>query len=119
MRAMTTTTRFKDFGAAPEEDATTEPLSFALYGETFNCLPNIQGKLLLDLVADSSSEDAGKTAAIVLKFFRQVLDEESYARFEILVDSKDKNVSVNKLSEIIGWLMQEYTNRPEGQPEAS
>ena len=109
-------TRFKDFGATT---SAAEPLSFQLNGETFDCLPEIQGKVLLDLVKDSSSEDAAKSAEIITNFFSFVLTNESEERFNAMLSSKDKIVSVETLAEITGWLVQEYTNRPEGQPEVS
>lgn len=108
-------TRFKDFGSG--DGIITTPLSFKIYGEEFHCLPQVQGKLLLDLVSDSGEGDAVKSAAVIDKFFRYVLKEESYERFEKLLTDKDKIVSVETLAEITGWLVEEYTNRPEEQPE--
>lgn len=110
------TTRFKDFGSGKSESA--EPLSFKLYDEEFECYPEVQGKLLLDLVADSSSEDPVKQSAIVTKFFGFVLMPESKERFDALVEDPNRVVSVDTLAEITGWLVEEYTNRPESQPEA-
>lgn len=108
--------RFKDFGSGLVEDA--EPISFKLYGEEFHCVPQVQGKLLLDLVSDSSSEDPAKSSAVVTKFFGYVLTEESLERFDKLTLDKDKIVSVETLAEITAWLVEEYTNRPNQQPEA-
>lgn len=108
-------TRFKDFGSGDAK--VTEPLSFKLYEEEFHCLPQVQGKLLLDLVSDSSDGDAVKSAAVIDKFFRYVLTDESYERFEKMLTGKETIVSVETLAEITGWLVEEYTNRPEEQPE--
>jgi hypothetical protein len=110
------TTRFKDFGSGTTEEL--EPLSFALYGEDFECYPEVQGKLLLDLVADSSSDDPVKSSAIVTKFFEYVLKPESKDRFNALVSDPERIVTVDTLAEITGWLIEEYTNRPNQQPEA-
>ena len=52
--------RFRDFGSG--DSVVKEPLSFKLHGEEFNCVPMIQGKFLLDLVADSNSDDPVKNA---------------------------------------------------------
>lgn len=109
-------TRFKDFGSGAGENA--EPISFKLYGEDFDCYPEVQGKLLLDLVADSSSDDPVKQSAIVTKFFEYVLKPESKERFDALVADPERIVSVDTLADITGWLIEEYTNRPEAQPEA-
>jgi hypothetical protein len=110
-------TRFKDFGAG--STASTEPITFALYGETFECKPALQGKFLLNLIAETNSDDAGASAAIVNKFFKEVLLEDSYARFEALAADPDKIVSVETLGEITGWLVSEYTERPTQPPVSS
>lgn len=110
-------TRFKDFGSGTVEDA--EPVSFKLYGEEFHCVKNVQGKLLLEIVADANSNDASKSTLIINKFFEYVLLDESYERFQKLVNDKEKIVSVETLAEITGWLIEEYTSRPESQPEDS
>jgi hypothetical protein len=107
--------RFKDFGAGSSSDA--EPISFKLHGEEFFGVEEIQGSVLIDLVADSSSEDAAKAAKVILEFFQHVLTDESYERFDKLIKSKDKIVKVDKLGEIVGWLVEEYTNRPESPAE--
>lgn len=111
------TTRFKDFGTGTPVDE--QPLSFALHGETFNCRPALQGKFLLDLVAQSNDDDPAAAAELVNKFFANVLDPESFERFESLVQDPDRIVSVETLGEITGWLVSEYTDRPTQQPEIS
>jgi len=110
-------TRFKDFGSGDTKKQ--KPLSFKLHGESFDCVPQVQGKLLLELVADSGSDDAAVSASIITKFFDYVLKDESLIRFNALIRDKEKIVSVETLGEITGWLVSEYTNRPEEQPEAS
>lgn len=111
-------TRFKDFGAGAKGNENSEPLSFKLHEETFHCVPQVQGKLLLELVADSSGDDAVKSAAVIDKFFGYVLEDESLVRFNKLIRDKHKIVTVETLADITGWLVEEYTNRPEEQPEA-
>jgi hypothetical protein len=110
------TSRFKDFGAPTGVEA--EPLSFKLYGEEFNCRPNLQGATLLKLVKGSGSENASESANTILSFFDKVLDDESLPRFDALIESPDKFVDVETLGEITGWLVEEYTNRPNSQPKA-
>jgi len=108
--------RFKDFGGASDTPAA--PLSFALYGETFDAVPKVQGKMLIELVKKADSEDSGAAAEMILSFFEDVLLPESYTRFDALITSPDKVVEVDTLAEIVGWLMEEYTNRPEERPES-
>lgn len=110
-------TRYKDFGAGTA--TVQKPLSFKLHGETFKCVPQVQGRLLLELIADSSSTDPAVSTAIITKFFEYVLKDESFTRFDALLRDKDKIVTVETLGEITGWLVEEYTKRPEAQPEVS
>ena len=109
--------RFKDFGSG--NDVETEPIVFKLYGEEFTCIPSIQGKVLLEIVSDSASDDVAKSSAVTLRFFRSVLTHESLVRFDQMLDSKETVVSLETLTDISAWLIEEYTNRPEVQPEAS
>lgn len=110
-------TRFKDFGAG-SNDSNAEPLSFKIHDQEFHCVPQIQGKLLISLVASSSSEDPVKAAQAITTLFDYVLVKESKDRFNEMLESPDTIVSVETLSEIVAWLIEEYTNRPNQQPEA-
>jgi hypothetical protein len=56
---------------------------------------------------------------MITQFFNHVLTDESYERFSALLEDKNRIVLVETLSEIVSWLMVEYTNRPEKQPEDS
>lgn len=111
------TTRFKDFGYG-KAVGSKEPLKFKLYDEEFECVAQIQGKVMLDLVSESTSEDAGSTARVVSSFFGKVMLPESFVRFEALTEDPDRIVSVETLSEIVSWLITEYGNRPNQEPEA-
>jgi hypothetical protein len=110
--------KFKDFGAG--SDTPQEPISFAIHGETFECKPAIQGKFLLDLVARSANQDdPSESAKVIGDFFKTVLSTESYSRFTYLSEDSDKIVDVETLSEIVGWLVEQYTDRPTQRPELS
>jgi hypothetical protein len=110
--------RFKDFGAGVGSDVPAEPLSFKLHNEEFECVPKMQGKVLLGIVESSGSDDASESAKTIRTIFEHVLTDESFKRFDSLLDDKEKIVSVETLSEIVSWLLEEYSNRPEKQPEA-
>lgn len=111
-----TKNRFKDFGAGKDKESI-EPIFFKLYDEEFECIPQIQGSVMLNLVAENSSDDSGATARVISTFFSKVLTDESYKRFDALINDKVKIVDVETLSEIVAWLIEEYTNRPNQQPE--
>lgn len=110
--------RFKDFGTPFNmEDA--EPISFKLYGETFECFPEMQGKTLLEFIQLTQSDDTTDAALAMELFFQKVLKPESAARFESLAKDPERIVSVQTLAEIVGWIMEEYSNRPTQGSEQS
>jgi hypothetical protein len=111
------TARFKDFGVGASE-LSKEPIVFKLHDEEFTCVPEIQGSFMLDIVKNSNSDDGAKTATIILEFFEGVLEDESFVRFNALIKDKHRVVKIDTLSEIVGWLISEYSGRPEEQPEA-
>lgn len=104
------TGRFKDFGE--DSNVSKEPLSFKLYGEEFHCHTAIQGKVLLDIVKESTSDDAAQAANMVDTFFSTALLPESHERFEKLLNDPEKIVTVETLSEITAWIISEYSERP-------
>jgi hypothetical protein len=111
------TTRFKDFGAGGVQN--TDPISFKLYGEDFECVKNLQGNALLSLVAKAGSGNATDAADTIKDIFSKALLAESYERFEKLIDDKDKIVTVETLGEITAWLVEQYSGRPTLGPEQS
>ena len=113
-----TTARFKDFGSGKGGDAKA-PLTFKLYNEEFQCRPEVQGQVMLQMVQEAGSDDPSKSAGIITKFFSQIMLEESYTRFDALCKHPDKIVTVETLAAITAWLVEEYTGRPEEQPTVS
>jgi hypothetical protein len=111
-------TKYRDFGSG-KSTGEVEPVTFKIHGEEFSCRPELQGKALLDLVAQSSSEDPAQAAKTIGNFFKNVLLDESYSRFNSLLTSPDKIVSVETLAEISGWLVEVYAGRPEEAPKVS
>lgn len=111
------TNRFKDFGSGGSEIK--NPLSFKLHGEEFNCHPAIQGKVLLDIVANAEANEGAGAAKVITDFFKACMPEESYVRFDALLTKPDKIVTVETLAEITAWLVEEYSSRPTQQPEPS
>lgn len=108
--------RFKDFGDGGE--VVHEPLSFKLYGEDFNCRPALQGKVLLDMASNADSE-SGSPGEVINDFFAQALLPESLERFNALINDPEKIVTVETLGEIVGWLVEQYSNRPTQEPSRS
>jgi hypothetical protein len=113
-----TTARFKDFGSGNKGEAKA-PLTFKLHDEEFQCRPEVQGQVMLQMVQEAGSDDPTKSAGIITKFFSQIMLEESYVRFDALCKHPEKIVSVETLAEITAWLVEEYSGRPEEQPTVS
>ena len=111
-------TKFKDFGAGTS-NGEKEPVTFMLHGESFDCRPELQGKVLLDLVAQSNGADPAAAAQVITDFFQSVLMPDSHERFSALLKDPDKIVSVETLGNISSWLTEVYTSRPSEGPEAS
>ena len=111
------TSRFKDFGGA--KGTNLSPLSFKLYDEEFRCRPAVQGKTMLDMVSNSNSDDGAAMAKTVEDFFATAILPEDYEKFDALLKDPDKIVTVETLTEIVAWLVEEYTGRPTQQPEPS
>jgi hypothetical protein len=109
--------RYKDFGVGQSE--VKEPIVFKLFDEEFTCIPSIQGKTLMSLVARSQSEDPTQAMEVVETFFGKVLVDESLERFNALLDDKERIVTMETLGEIVAWLVEEYSGRPNQQPEVS
>jgi hypothetical protein len=110
--------KFKDFGNGGD-GVPKEPISFKLWDQEFHCVPAIQGKLLLDIVSDSSSEDVSKSSQVMDKFFNAVLKAESKKDFDEILSDPEKITSLETLTEIVAWLMEEYSNRPNERSLAS
>ena len=107
--------KFKDFGAPTVESA--EPISFKIHDEEYHCVPALPGKVILDMVAKSNSEDAADQANMITDFFSKVLVEESLEKFNALIVDKERIVTAETLGEITGWLVEQYGERPNPQPE--
>ena len=110
--------RFKDFGNPFDSDAA-EKLTFKLYGEEFECYPQMQGKILLNFVQMSNSDEASDSAEAILLFFEKVLVPESYERFEALTTNPEKIITVQTLADIVSWILEEYSDRPTQGSEPS
>lgn len=112
------TTRHKDFGS----DSTIEeyePITFALSGEVFACRAAIPGAAILRFARTANSGDGSGSAEAVYMFFERVMEPEEYARFDEFINDSDRVIRIEKLGEIVEWLVGEYTERPTQQPASS
>jgi len=105
--------RHKSF--APKVDKA-EPITFTILDEEFEAYPQLQGAVIIDLLAglaDTGEEGNSAAAATLLTdIFEVALKPESLTRFKALTHDPERIVDLETLSEIVAWLMEEYTDRP-------
>ncbi len=108
--------RRRDFDAAASA-RDLEPIFFTVRGDDYEAIPECPGGLLLDLAA---ANDSGKTeASTAVKLLDAVLTGDSAERFKTALRRPDNPISLGDLTDIIQWLVEEYTGRPTQQPSAS
>lgn len=104
--------RHRSFESKPKS---TVPITFDLYDETFEAYENIQGIIILSFVAslaDVEDDNGAGAANAIIGFFEKTLKPESLERFHALTSDPERPVDSEELSEIVGWLMEQYTDRP-------
>ena len=99
-------TRYRNFGTPAQSD---EVIVFDLFGEQYKCKPALQGRMLIELVARADSDNPAESAIAVLGFFEEVMEPESRDRFTALTESEDRVVSLSLLTEIMQWLIEQYS----------
>ena len=103
-------TRIRDFGDPTDnEEEESEPVYFKLAGQEFECYSEIGGYTLLELTSKLTNDDEAVDG--LLSFFKAVLVEESFIRFEKLAKDPKKKIRIETLSDIISYVMEEYTDR--------
>jgi hypothetical protein len=109
--------RHRDFGSPVL--SSDEPLTFTLYGEVFRCQPALQGRVLIEFIAQSSADDPASGARAVLQFFNAAIVDADHDRFKTMTESSEHIVTMDTLTEIMDWLVEQYTGRPTEQPSPS
>lgn len=102
--------RHKSFGTPANLQS--EPVTFELYGEEFSAYPEVQGVQLLKFSKRFSAKEGEVVSDALLDFFKLVLHPESYTRIEKLWDDKDRIVPIETISDIVTYLIEQYTDRP-------
>ena len=106
----------KDFGS-PE--VPTKKVDFKLFEQKFECKPAVQGTTLLEYSVKFGSTDDAVVNQAFLDFFKTALTEESYKDMKALWDDDEKIVPIETLGDIMGYLIEEYTDRPTSASEGS
>jgi hypothetical protein len=115
---MVQATRHMDFGT-PFKLSDYSPVTFTVVGENFDCKPAIQGKVLLDFIADADADDGSKAAIAIRRFFSEVMPDKEFQRFFALIENSEYVFDMEELSKIAGWLVEQYSSRPKELSKSS
>lgn len=100
--------RHRSFSSTEEQEQVL-PLGFDLHGEDFDVYPEIQGAVLLEFI---ESTDDGNGAAALLRFLKTVMPEGEWVRLDALLHDPVKITKLEKIAEIVSYLVEEYSSRP-------
>lgn len=93
--------------------APAEPIIFELVeGETFEAYGDVSGATTLEFIAATSSENSGDQARGLLAYLKASMDEENFKRFDAIIKSPDHKISIETLSNIVAFLIEERSSRP-------
>lgn len=106
--------RFKDFGSALKF-SDLPPLSFELCERNFKCRPALQSKKLLEFVKDADGGSGLSAGEAIHKFMETVIVPEDVQAWKDLLDSDEFIVDVSLLSNVVTWLVEQYSGRPTPQ----
>lgn len=88
------------------------PLGFDLAGESFEVLPEAPGIILLEFIEATTSDEKGANAAALTKFLRSIMTTEEWDRLDGVLHNPDNMIDIKTISEIVGFIIEEYTSRP-------
>ncbi len=109
---MTDQVVFKDFTKKRSE------IAFGLDGETFECVkalaPDDLQKFALAMQGNGSEEKIAIDVMLerVKNAFGFVLQDEAKPRFLAKFSDRENPVDIEQLTDIVGWLTEQYTARP-------
>lgn len=112
-----TTKRHRTFGSRNKK-ASKAPVTFDIEGvdtedneyvEAFTARPTIPGIAIMEF-ADKGASGAGMGA--MLELYEAAMEEEEYKRFDKFVHDPKNIVELETLTELAGYLVEEYTSRP-------
>lgn len=108
-------TRFHDFDA----DRNTEPITFRFGGRDFTAKATCPSDVMLRFIADGAADSQSAQVDAVDAFMRQVLDAGDVEKWEAAKTDPVAPVSIKDCSDLINWLVEEYSGRPTSEPSPS
>jgi len=104
--------KIKSFVSETEE-APVEPIEFELIkGETLEAYGDVSGAVTLEFIAATSGDNSAGVAKGLLDYLKASMDEENFKRFDTIIKSPDHKISIEKLSNIVAYLVEERSSRP-------
>lgn len=79
---------------------------------TFKCRRAVAGSTILDFLSDTSDSDPSGMARAVFGLLKSAIEPSEWEGFREFVDNPDNGVSLEVLSEIAGWVSEQYAARP-------
>ncbi len=111
-----TSNRHKDFTSGPRDKT---PLTFTVEKEQFTARPAVPGAVMLDFAKYMDSDDASVVAEGLMDFFSVALVDEDIERFNDFIRDPDTAIEMSMLADIVGWLVEVYSERPTKQDALS
>ena len=96
--------RRKSFGTPDKPIA---PLEIEVNGEVFNVNTRIPGAVLLDFMEQIDVDNPQESAGALKRFFELAIKPEDYERWNTFLRDPEKGPSIELLSEVAGYLMEE------------
>lgn len=106
----------RQFGTRPATKIEDSQVGFVLGETKYRCKGDIQGAVILDFIA-AAEDGASGAAAKIIPFFESVLPAAEFTKFSAQLKSEDEIIEIETLSEIVGYLIEEYTERPTQESE--
>lgn len=96
-----------------------DPIQFKLFGRKWDCRDDANGKLLMDRAADMESDSLELQRDGVVGIFQMIVVTDQIEELLDYLDDPDTKIQLAKLVEIIGWLVEQYGERPTEPPAPS
>lgn len=96
-----------------------EDVNFRLFGTQWDCREQVNGKLLMDQAASLDGDSLVDQRDGVIGILKMTVLPDQIDDLLAELDDPDKVIQLQKLVEIVGWLVEQYVDRPTEQPARS
>lgn len=78
----------------------------------FKCRRAVAGSRILDFLAQTNEEDPASMARAVFGLLESAVEADQWEGFREFVDNENNGIDLETLSEIAGWVAEQYSGRP-------